>query len=280
MSVAALTAPGAAAVPHVHTLHDYWLLCQRSTMVAADDVACATPCTGCRVISGVRNTLLRRHPPEIVLAVSEAVADEHRRRHVLADRIRVLRNPVEVTPLPSRPARRADGPVVVGYLGPLVPIKGIATLLRAFAGLPDGAARLRVAGRGPLADQVHGPGVELVGWVDEVGKRAFLDEVDVLVVPSEWRDPAPLVLNEARANGIPVIGARIGGIPELVAPECEPLLFPSGDVAALTDRLRTFVADPARFAPSPLAAAASGGWPAHVEAILGVYREAGERRGR
>lgn len=272
MSAAALTAPGRAGVAHVHTLHDYWLLCQRSTLVARDDSACVTRCTGCRVASTLRVGLVDRHPPEVVVAVSDAVATEHRSARVLTDRIRVVRNPVEqlAAPTVARP-RPADGPVVFGFLGQLVPIKGIKTLLRAFAALPRDVARLDVAGSGPLRDDVAGPGVRALGWVDAEARERFFSEIDVLVVPSEWRDPAPLVLNEAAARGIPVIGARIGGIPELVAPEDQDLLFPSGDASALTSRLLAFLDRPRGGRREPVV---TGGWPAHLQEILVCYGDA------
>ena len=114
--------------------------------------------------------------------------------------------------------------------------------------------------------QAAGPPVVAAGWVDAARKEALLDDLDCLVVPSEWKDPAPVVVNEARGRGIPVIGASIGGIPELIAPECRDLLFPPGDGAALTERLHAFAADPARFRPQPEAAPVD--WAGHLDGVL------------
>jgi glycosyltransferase involved in cell wall biosynthesis len=111
------------------------------------------------------------------------------------------------------------------------------------------------------------------GWVPPERKEALLADLDCLVVPSEWRDPAPVVVNEARGRGIPVIGAHRGGIPELIAPVNEPLLFPPGDAAALADRLRAFVADPTAFRPEPEAAPVD--WTRHLDLVLAAYADAG-----
>jgi glycosyltransferase involved in cell wall biosynthesis len=278
LSVTALTAAGRAGVAHVHTLHDYWLLCQRTTMVGRDGQACATRCGGCRVVSGLRDRLLARRPPEVVIAVSEAVGREHLGLAAMAGRIRVVPNPVDVAPTVPAAARRS-GPPAIGYLGQLVDIKGVRTLLRAFAALPPGSAELVVAGSGPLAGEVAtaGPGVSALGWVDAAAREAFFGRIDVLVVPSEWKDPAPLVVNEARARGVPVIGADIGGIPELVAPEHRPLLFPSGDAGELARRLRSFLAEPAAFASAP--PPADRGWPEHLAAVDAAYADARRLRG-
>lgn len=274
MGVGVLTRPGRSGVPHVHTVHDYWLFCQRTTFVRADGTACAPGrCTSCRAISAVRDAALHRHPPGVVVAVSAAVAKVHTDALPwLAARTRVLYNPVEPVTEAARPAPGA-GPPTFGFLGQLSATKGVPTLLRAFSEAAIPGARLLVAGRGPEADLVatH-PDVDYRGWVDADEKAAILRAVDCLVVPSEWQDPAPLVVNEARARGIPVIGARAGGIPELIAPECEPLLYPAGDVAALTVRLREFAADPARYTPVP--AAAPVGWTDHLEGVLAAYADA------
>ena len=154
------------------------------------------------------------------------------------------------------PARRARGdghPLTFGFLGRLGVDKGVSTLLAAFARADVGEARLVVGGRGPLEADVReaGPGVFAAGWVAMDRKESLFDDLDCLVVPSEWKDPAPVVVNEARGRGIPVIGAAIGGIPELIAPECRPLLFPPGDAGALAQRLETFAAAPAPFVPAP-----------------------------
>ena len=77
MGTTSLTEPGVLGVPHVHTLHDYWLLCQRNSMVRRDGTACTEQCRSCRAIGAVRERRIERHPPEVVIAVSEAVARPH-----------------------------------------------------------------------------------------------------------------------------------------------------------------------------------------------------------
>jgi glycosyltransferase involved in cell wall biosynthesis len=274
MGATALTRPAHDRVGHVHTLHDYWLLCQRTSLVRRDGTACATRCTSCRVVTGIRDAAVRRRPPDVVLAVSRAVAAAH--TDVLGwmrDRTRVVYNPVHGF---AGPVHRTPTPdrVTFGFVGQVSRTKGVLTLVDAMRGSGLRHARLVVAGRGPALDVVaaEGPPVEARGWLDRDALEGLYAEIDCLVVPSEWPDPAPLVLNEARARGIPVIGARAGGIPELVAPDCVPLLFPAGDREALVDRLRTFAADPAAFVPRPEAAPA--GWPGHLAAVTAAYREA------
>lgn len=277
MSGAALALPSQRGFPHVHTLHDYWLLCQRLSMVKRSGVACVERCRSCTAISALRNATIARHPPRIVLAVSHAIAREHHDLVWARSRIRVVPNPVE--PM-TGVERRPPGPTLTfGYIGQVTRHKGVATLVAAFGDAALPAARLLIAGTGAVRDELAArtpSSVEWLGWVDEEGKRQFFSEIDCLVVPSEWKDPAPLVVNEARALGVPVIGARIGGIPELVAPEWHPLLYPAGDRAALRSRLETFAADPTAYAVPD--GAPTDGWDVHLDRVLAAYGDAGVSR--
>lgn len=275
LSSVALTRAHRHGVAHVHTLHDYWLLCQRNSMVHRDGRACATRCRACVAISWIRNESVRRSPPAVVLAVSHAIAHEHEQLDWVAERQRVLYNPVEIV-RGARSRARGDGrPITFGFLGRLGVDKGVNTLLAAFARAELRDARLVVGGRGPLEQEVRsaGPRVFSAGWVSTDRKEALFDDLDCLVVPSEWKDPAPVVVNEARGRGIPVVGAAIGGIPELIAPECRPLLFPPGDAVALAQRLEAFAAAPDRYVPA--AAAAPIDWSRHIALVLEAYADAG-----
>ena len=276
LSVTALSTPTRLGVPHVHTAHDYWLLCHRSTLVQADGTFCDGLYGPCAVRTRLHERALATHHPDVVLAISAASAAEHARLRWARDRVQVLHHAVpEVEPLPPRPCPR---PPVFGFLGRLSEAKGARTLVRAVDGLGD-RARLDVAGDGPLRRELEagaGPSVRFLGWVDDAAKRAFFSSIDCLVVPSELREPAGLVVNEARAYGVPVIASRVGGVPELVPLASQPLLFTAGDVDDLRARLLAFAADPERYREPP--PGPEEGWDAHVEAVLAAYRMAMARR--
>ncbi len=302
MSAAALTAPGRRRIGHVHTLHDYWLVCQRNSMVQRDGTVCVTLCASCRAIGGMRNHQIARHAPDVVIAVSEAVARPHL-AHVawMRGRTRVVYNPVE-DPHPEKANRTPGAPITFGYFGRLGRDKGILTLLAAFdlaafgrvgvdgygvdgdlaagGSVHDstlGRARLVIAGRGAEETAVRAAAaadsrVEYRGWVNAAAKDALFAELDALVVPSLWQDPAPLVVNEARARGLAVIGTRVGGIPELIAPTSEPLLVPPNDQNALAAALTTFASNPDGFRATPETVPTD--WRAHLVAIERAYADA------
>jgi len=215
--------------------------------------------------------MAQRHFADVVVAVSHAVAREHTSPW-LQERLRVIYNPVDAADA-SRPEKST--PLTFGYLGQVSGHKGVGTLLRAFQALPETPpASLMIAGKGPLADEAlaAGPRVRYLGWIDEQQREQFFADIDCLVVPSEWKDPAPLVVNEAVARGVPVIGAEIGGIPELVAAESRPLLYPSGHQQALTGALAAFLSDPGRYRPP--GPGTNGGWRHHLDQVLGAYDDA------
>ncbi len=272
MGVAALTETSRRGVGHVHTLHDYWLLCQRNAMVQRDGTACTERCRSCRAISEVRNRQIARRPPEVVVAVSEAIAARHLAELAwMRDRTRVIYNPVGA-PMPRAP-RTVGRPITFGFLGRLGIDKGIRTLVEAFTRADIGDARLVIAGKGPDAAVVEGvPGIDYRGWVSGPEKDDLFQAIDCLIVPSQWEDPAPLVVNEARSRGVAVIGSTAGGIPELVAPVDAALLVPPGAPSALARSLERFVADPDSFAP--VAESQPLDWPGHIDAIDTAYRDA------
>jgi glycosyltransferase involved in cell wall biosynthesis len=64
-----------------------------------------------------------------------------------------------------------------------------------------------------------------------------LHAADVVVVPSTWDEPFGRTVIEGLATGRPVLGSRVGGIPEILDGPLERFLFERGDVAGLSDRL-------------------------------------------
>jgi glycosyltransferase involved in cell wall biosynthesis len=100
--------------------------------------------------------------------------------------------------------------------GRLAVEKGLSLLLQAW---PQELGRLRVAGDGELRQQVESrPEVDYLGRLDPAGMRAAIRESALVVVPSLLEDVHPTLIIEALANGRPVLGTDLGGIPDLIGP--------------------------------------------------------------
>lgn len=247
---------------------------------AAAAVACAATATPL-VVTEHTEAPWRRGPDRAVgrftyrrsarlVAVSSAIAAMLVSSYDVApDRVRVVRPCV--VPCPPVAGDRPRG--VVGFVGRLVPSKGLDVLV---AALPPGA-RLVVVGDGParaLLSAAAGPAVTFLGWRDDA--RALLSSFSVLAVPS-LTDGTPLVVSEALAAGVPVVGSAVGGIPDLVTSGVEGLLVPPGSVPLLRAALSRVLSDPAlagSLGAAGLRRAASSSYDAMVSELLDVYAEA------
>jgi glycosyltransferase involved in cell wall biosynthesis len=145
-----------------------------------------------------------------------------------------------------QPRPRPDRPFTVGYIGRLVPEKGIDLLLQALARLA-GDWHLRLVGSGPQRDALRSLARQLgidarITHVDWVPSTAMPDQyamIDALVLPSltrpNWKEQFGRVLVEAMACAIPVVGSDSGAIPGVIGNG--GLVFPEGDIDALSKHL-------------------------------------------
>jgi glycosyltransferase involved in cell wall biosynthesis len=146
--------------------------------------------------------------------------------------------------------------LVVGYVGWLIPIKGVIYLVRAMAKVlqrhPN--SLLLLVGKGDdkgkeeiiLIEQVKSLGlsdrVRFLGW------RPDVDEImtcfDLLALPS-LNEGMGRVLVEAMAVGLPIVATRVGGIPDLVKHGENGLLVPPADAGALGGAITELLIDKA-----------------------------------
>jgi glycosyltransferase involved in cell wall biosynthesis len=199
-----------AGLPVVHTLHDYHLLCPRTTLRRPD----GTPCRPHPALCGLRARRLARWAPAVdgVVGVSDFVLERHAALFRGARRwtIRHAFEPPAATPSP--PPERLGA---VGYIGALEPVKGVDRLLEAAATLP---VATRIAGGGRLRERVDtAPGVRYEGIVSGERKSAFLAGCDLGVVPSVWEEPGapPFAVLDWLFAGRPVLASARGGLAEV-----------------------------------------------------------------
>lgn len=128
------------------------------------------------------------------------------------------------------------------YYGRLSREKGIRTLISAFEHLPK--LQLKVVGEGPekldLVKNCEDRGIsniEFLGY--KAGKELFdiVSKAKFVCVPSEWYENNPMTIVESYSLGTPVVGARIGGIPEIIRDRETGYIFVSGDVKSLINAL-------------------------------------------
>ncbi len=221
---------------------------------------------GARTLFFTWQNLVRRYPPPFGLMeryalrrVDGAIAGSQTAARVL--QAKGYRGPRWIIPQfgvdpqvchpPARP--RAPGPLAVGYVGRLIPAKGVDLLIEALAGL-DEPWRLTVVGDGParrelerLARQLRvADRVRFASWLPGADLPDFYRTLDTLVLPSRstrsWVEQFGRVLIEAMACGVACVGSDSGEIPHVLGDA--GFTFPEGDAASLRDCLSRLAKDP------------------------------------
>lgn len=179
-----------------------------------------------------------------------------------AERMHVIRHGLNLDGYTPRPRRAAGAPRVVGYFARVSPEKGLHVLVEALGilaadpGMSD--VQLRAAGYLGAQDRPYlaqirqrarelglGNRFEYAGELDRPGKIAFLQSLDVLSVPTVYRESKGISILEALACSVPVVLPEHGAFPEYVADTGGGVLHTPEDPADLAEKLRTLLSDPA-----------------------------------
>jgi glycosyltransferase involved in cell wall biosynthesis len=251
-------------IPAVMTLHDYKLACP--TYQFLDHGNLCQACLGghfqhailrrCKdgslgssaVMAGELfvHTITRAYSPvRVFICPSAFLEGRMRAANVYPRRMRHIPHFIETRDIPVKPAP-GTGVLLAGRLSPE---KGIDVAIRA-VGEIDGAV-LDIAGTGPdeaqlrrLAESVAPGRVRFHGLVDKAEVQRLMLAASVVVVPSRWYENQPMVVLEALAHGVPVVGSALGGMPELIEPGATGDLVPANDPHALATALTPYVRDP------------------------------------
>ncbi len=153
-----------------------------------------------------------------------------------ARKFRVLCNFIDVSKVLEPSLKKEDYYV---FLGRLTAVKGIRTLCAAACQLEK---KLVVIGGGELEEELcHEYGknknIEFKGQMQWTEFRPLIEGARFMVLPAEWSENNPLTVIEAQSLGTPVLGARIGGIPELINEGVDGMTFTSGDVDDLKRKI-------------------------------------------
>lgn len=233
----------------VLTLHDWKLICPSYIMLSREFTVCSK-CEGRKFYKTVQSHCCGSRMHEVLLAAegyyhrlngsydcvdmyiaaSHFLSDLMRKHRLGSHPMTVLHNGIDTDEY--APHYADDGYAL--FLGRLSREKGVETLLRAYDSL--GVVHpLKILGTGPLENELKAKyrNVEFLGYKTGDELRETVERAAFVVIPSEWYENCPLAVLEAMALGKPVIGARIGGIPEQIEDGVHGLLFESGDAGEL-----------------------------------------------
>lgn len=237
----------------VWTLHDYKLLCPRYDCLCNGKKVCEECFTDkqkvlehkcmknsrlASIIAYKEATTWTRERLEdctdVFICPSQFMADKMVQGGFSKNKMQTLCNFIDLSKCQRNDYSKDD---YYCFIGRLSHEKGAATLIEAASRLPY---RLVVIGDGPLREELEqkaARNIEFVGFKrwDEI--KVIVGKARFSVIPSEWYENNPLSVIEAQCLGTPVLGARIGGIPELISSETG-MTFESRNTNDLTTKIK------------------------------------------
>lgn len=257
-------------IPVVYTAHDYILVCPNCTMLDGMGKVCDACLDGrfrhcverrCvkgsrakSVLAAVEAAFLRRHGSyrkiDRIIAPSEFMRGKLLEGSFPAGQVALMRNFAKGEVLAR--ARTDKDPTdrerpYLFFFGRLSREKGIDVLVEAFLSVAERITgwRLVIAGEGPereaigaqLASHPHGGRVDLVGFQRGAALSAYAERASLAIAGSRCRENMPFSIAEAFAAGTPVVGTRIGGIPELVSEGGTGFLAEPDDAGSLAEAI-------------------------------------------
>jgi len=187
-----------------------------------------------------------------IVAPSPFIADEFARLGFADGRIEVSDNGHGgFEPLPRN---AASGKVRIGFVGTLAWEKGVHVLIEAVRQLRPATFELQLFGGldtcpdyvATLRHQAAGLPVLFRGGFSPERIADVFSQIDVLVVPSLWPENSPLVVHEAFIAGVPVVAARVGGLPFLLTEQLREFLYDAHSAGDLARILQPLIDDPHR----------------------------------
>lgn len=264
LSYSPLTVAWKMRIPVVLTAHDYKLVCPNNMFYRHGEICqrcagrhfhhaftnrCGKGATGSFVLAA--ESYFNRRISDVVkrldaiITPSRFIRDRFIQYGLPPQKVIHRHNMIDAAPIEPR----HDGDGYVLYLGRLAREKGVATLVEAMAGLRD--VNLKIAGEGPEQDALQGLArklslqrVEFMGYQSGQALVNLIRGASAIIVPSQWHENLPYSVLEAMAYGKPVIGARVGGIPELIEHGQTGFLFNAGDAGELAGMIRRLLDDP------------------------------------
>jgi glycosyltransferase involved in cell wall biosynthesis len=238
-SVAVYEAARRCGIPLVQVLHDHYFLCPYSICYRRNR-PCATPCLPCRLVRLPHRRLTAS--AAAVVGVSRFILEKVTGHGMFPGvPTAVIHN---ARKMPALLKIRTGNARVFGYLGALVPHKGVELLIRAFREIAGDGASLVIAGSGSsqyLEQLRQLSGTAPIEFIGQTRPELFFPLIDVLIVPSLCPEAFSLVAAESCLAGVPVIAANRGGLPEVIEDGSNGLLFDPGSPGALVASIQRII---------------------------------------
>jgi glycosyltransferase involved in cell wall biosynthesis len=237
-------------IPCIQVIHDLSLICLQAACFRKGH-QCRGLCMACRIQKKIRFSWIYEAPNFAFVSPSHASLREIERYVDLSRwRRKIISNPNTFNVEP-RDLSLLEKPRLL-YVGRLDPSKGVDMMLRA-AQLARNTVEfdLDILGAGVLEQPLRqkysqSRWVKFRGSVDQKTVAEYMSRATVLLVPSLWLETVPGVVVHALFAGLPVLGSRIGGIPEHVTDGRTGRLLPPGDEQMWSEEIARVVTNRAQ----------------------------------
>ena len=246
LSLSVFSAAKRLSLPLIFTAHDYSLICPRANLLNGSGEICNTPSRFCMLYNRIQKYLVD-NKPDLVTAPSQFVIDKLKEEG-LFEGVKTMKLPLGIE-LSDEKAEKSYNTIDILYVGGLSKHKGVRILITAFKELDYDNIILHIVGKGVDGNEfkkIGGSDKRIIfhGFVQDKELIQLYQKANLLVVPSIWYDNSPMVIYESLINGTPVIGSRIGGIPELIEDGYNGYLFEAGNVDELKGILERLIDNP------------------------------------
>ncbi|MCC8161145.1 MAG: glycosyltransferase family 4 protein [Oscillospiraceae bacterium] len=239
-------------IPIVYTAHDAQLVCPNHRMKNGVSDGLCRRCGGGKFHNCVKNRCVHSSTARSVIGAAESWVYRKKRTYRLIDAV--------VCPSEFMERELMQNPDLVGrtmtlhnfideikpsgierenyvlYFGRYSEEKGIRTLIKAARALP--ALQFVFAGGGDMENEINNvENIRNLGFKSGIELRDIIEKAAFSVLASEWAENCPFTVMESQTLCTPVIGADIGGIPELIDEGVAGMLFESGNAAELTEKI-------------------------------------------
>ena len=231
-------------IPSVHTLHDYYLLCLKSTIYSKDK-NCTSLCYKCRFFSFPRKFLSKN--VDAVVGTTKFILKRHTCEGFFHDSKKfIIGSPVKInTNIYQK--EKINKPLTFAFIGLISKTKGIEILLDTFTKL---GCNVNLIILGQAKNKNYEENLKLRFSSENIKFLGFsniselMPKIDVLIIPSLWHEPFGRVIIEAYSYGKPVIGSNRGGIPELIEDGKTGFIFDPDKNEDLKSKITLFINDP------------------------------------
>lgn len=253
VTLSAFDAVKSLKLPLVFTLHDYLSLCRRATLLHNSGKICTDRNINpiCKAYREFSKRIINSKP-DIVIGSSKFTLNLHTKNGFFRNSKKIVEYcGIKLDNFDNSGDIKVNnkGAINILCVGGLAKHKGVHILIKAFKPIKNKNIRLHIVGGGPYENELkylarNDKRIIFYGKLPNEEIQKYYKSSEFLVVPSISYESLGIITQEAFRVGTPVIGSRIGGIPEIIKDNYNGFLFEAGNVNQLKEILENIIENP------------------------------------